>query len=137
MRERTERGEAIYELDAERLRELEPDLIVTQALCPVCAVSYDDVRAVAETLPCRPQVVALDPHTLGETLGDVRTLAQPTGSRERRRSTSSPRQRARIDAVRARGAQGRARPGGRARVARPGLRRRPLDAAADRAGRRR
>ena len=48
VRERTERGEAIYELDAERLHELEPDLIVTQALCPVCAVSYDDVRAVAE-----------------------------------------------------------------------------------------
>ena len=49
VRERTERGEAIYELDAQRLRELEPDLIVTQELCPVCAVSIDDVRAVAET----------------------------------------------------------------------------------------
>src|SRR3979409_305206 len=44
VRERTERGEAIYELDAQRLRDLEPDLIVTQELCPVCAVSIDDVR---------------------------------------------------------------------------------------------
>jgi len=60
VREHTERGEAIYELDAERLQDLEPDLIVTQALCPVCAVSVDDVRAVADTLPSRPHVVALD-----------------------------------------------------------------------------
>ena len=40
VRARTEQGEAIYELDAELLQELEPDLIVTQALCAVCAVSY-------------------------------------------------------------------------------------------------
>jgi hypothetical protein len=51
------------------------DLIVTQAVCEVCAVSFDDVRAVAERLPTRPQVISLDPHTLGEMLGDVRTLA--------------------------------------------------------------
>ena len=37
------RGEAIYELDEDALRDLEPDLIVTQALCAVCAVSYEDV----------------------------------------------------------------------------------------------
>ena len=84
VRERTERGEAIYELDAQRLRDLEPDLIVTQALCPVCAVSIDDVRAVAETIASRPRVVALDPHTLGESFGDVRTIAQLTDSRKRR-----------------------------------------------------
>src|SRR4051812_28275764 len=44
VRERTERGESIYGLDTDLLRELEPDLIVTQALCPVCAVSYDEVQ---------------------------------------------------------------------------------------------
>ena len=99
VREHTERGEAIYELDAERLRELEPDLIVTQALCPVCAVSVDDVRAVAGTIPSQPRVVALDPHTLGESFGDVRTIAQLTGSREAALDLIA-RQRARIDAVR-------------------------------------
>ena len=99
VREHTERGEAIYELDAERLRELEPDLIVTQALCPVCAVSVDDVRAVAGTIPSRPRVVALDPHTLGESFGDVRTIAQLTRSREAALDLIA-RQRARIDAVR-------------------------------------
>ena len=99
VRERTERGEAIYELDAQRLRDLEPDLIVTQALCPVCAVSIDDVRAVADTIPSRPRVVALDPHTLGESFGDVRTIAQLTDSRKAALDLIA-RQRARVDAVR-------------------------------------
>jgi iron complex transport system substrate-binding protein len=99
VRERTGRGEAIYELDAERLQELEPDLIVTQELCPVCAVSVDDVRAVAGTIPSRPRVVALDPHTLGESFGDVRTIAQHTRSRDAALDLIA-RQRARIDAVR-------------------------------------
>jgi len=83
VRERTLAGEAIYELDRDALASLEPDLIVTQALCPVCAVSYDEVAELAETLPSAPRVVALDPKTLGETLGDVRTLAQATHRRER------------------------------------------------------
>ena len=48
VKERTLRGESIYELDTDALQELSPDLIVTQALCAVCAVSYDDVRALAE-----------------------------------------------------------------------------------------
>jgi iron complex transport system substrate-binding protein len=81
VRERTQRGEAIYELDEERLRALEPELIVTQALCPVCAVSYTEVAALAKRMPSRPRVLSLDPHTLGEVLGDVRTLAQATDRR--------------------------------------------------------
>jgi iron complex transport system substrate-binding protein len=81
VRERTERGDAIYALDEQLLRELDPELIVTQALCPVCAVSYTEVAELAPKLPSCPRVIALDPHTLGETLGDVRTLAQATGRR--------------------------------------------------------
>ncbi len=83
VRERTGRGEAIYELDRERLSELRPDLIVTQALCPVCAVSYDEVAELAEEMPSQPHVISLDPKTLGEALGDVRTLAQATERRDR------------------------------------------------------
>jgi iron complex transport system substrate-binding protein len=75
VRERSERGQAIYELDAEALRELEPDLIVTQQVCEVCAVSFEDVRKVAATIPSEPQVLSLDPTTIGEVLADVRTLA--------------------------------------------------------------
>ncbi len=82
VRERTEKGEAIYELDSELLHELEPDLIVTQALCEVCAVSVDDVRAVARELPSEPDVISLDPSTLGEVIGDVRTLAQATDTKD-------------------------------------------------------
>src|SRR3712207_4174871 len=82
VRELTEEGRSIYELDEARVRALAPDLIVTQALCAVCAVSYDDVRALAERLDPAPRVVSLDPRTLGEVLGDVRTLAEATGSRD-------------------------------------------------------
>jgi len=83
VRERTLAGEAIYELDHAALAAARPDLIVTQALCPVCAVSFQDVAAIAQELPSRPRVIALDPSTLGETQADVRTLAAATGRRER------------------------------------------------------
>jgi len=82
VRERTLEGEAIYELDRDALAALEPQLIVTQALCPVCAVSYEEVAEVAKTLPSAPHVIALDPKTFGETLGDVRTIAQATDRRD-------------------------------------------------------
>ncbi|HEY3728999.1 MAG TPA: cobalamin-binding protein [Solirubrobacteraceae bacterium] len=82
VKERTLAGQSIYELDAEALRELEPDLIVTQALCSVCAVSYDDVRAIAEEIDTQPMVISLDPHTVGEVLGDARTIAQATDSKD-------------------------------------------------------
>ncbi|HUB36511.1 MAG TPA: ABC transporter substrate-binding protein [Solirubrobacteraceae bacterium] len=83
VKQRTQAGESIYELDREALEELSPDLIVTQALCPVCAVSYEEVAELAQELPSFPRVISLDPKTLGETLGDVRTLARATGRRER------------------------------------------------------
>lgn len=82
VRERSEQGASIYELDEELVAELEPDLIVTQALCHVCAVSHDAVRALAETLPRPPLVISLDPTTYGETLGDVRTIAQATDTKD-------------------------------------------------------
>lgn len=99
VREFLERGESLYSVDFEVLAAIEPDLIVTQELCPVCAVSYDDVRAVAQTIATQPKVVALDPHTLGESFGDVRTIAQLTDSRDAALELIA-RQRARVDAVR-------------------------------------
>jgi iron complex transport system substrate-binding protein len=82
VRELTLAGEPIYELDAEALTDLRPDLIVTQALCAVCAVSHDDVEAVAKEIETHPRVIALDPHTIGEVLGDARTLAQATDRKD-------------------------------------------------------
>ena len=82
VRSLTEQGRAIYELDDEALRDLAPELIVTQALCAVCAVSADDVRALADAMDPRPDVLSLDPTTLGEVLGDVRTLADATDRKD-------------------------------------------------------
>lgn len=78
-------GRALYTLDEERLAELEPDLIVTQAVCEVCAVSYDDVVEVAGRLPSRPRVLQQDPATLGEVLDDVSRLGEAAGIAERGR----------------------------------------------------
>jgi iron complex transport system substrate-binding protein len=108
VKERTLRGESIYELDADALRELSPDLIVTQALCAVCAVSYDDVRALAQTLESRPRVISLDPQTVGEVLGDARTIAAATDSRDAA-ATLVRESAGRIDRVRLR-VRGRRRP---------------------------
>ena len=108
VREVTARGESLYRLDEERLAELEPDLIVTQALCAVCAVSFDDVRALAARLPGRPAVISLDPVSLDEVLGDLVRLAQATGDRARGEELRDGLQ-ARLDLARERVA-GRPRP---------------------------
>jgi iron complex transport system substrate-binding protein len=79
VRETVAAGRALYELDADRLAELEPDLILAQAVCEVCAVSYDDVVAVAATLPGKPRVLSLDPLTLEDVLGDVSRVAEAAG----------------------------------------------------------
>jgi iron complex transport system substrate-binding protein len=79
VRETVEAGRPLYELDAEGLATLAPDLIVTQAVCEVCAVSYDDVVAVAATLPSRPRVLSLDPLTLDDVLNDLVRMADVAG----------------------------------------------------------
>lgn len=76
VRECTQKGEAIYELDEPLLHDLQPDLIVTQAVCEVCAVSFDDVTAVAGRLDSQPTVISQDPGTLGEVLADIRRLGE-------------------------------------------------------------
>jgi iron complex transport system substrate-binding protein len=108
VKERTLAGQSIYELDDELLRDLRPELIVTQELCAVCAVSYDDVRAIAEDIEPHPRVVSLDPHTVGEVLGDVRTLAQLTDRKDEAVSLVQEAS-ARIDRVRL-GVRGSRRP---------------------------
>jgi iron complex transport system substrate-binding protein len=72
-------GRALYELNEELLAQLGPDLIVTQAVCDVCAVSFEDVVEVARRLPSEPRVLQQDPSTLGEMLEDVLRLGEATG----------------------------------------------------------
>jgi iron complex transport system substrate-binding protein len=92
-------GRALYTLDEERLAGLEPDLIVTQAVCEVCAVSYEDVVTVAERLPGPPRVLQQDPSTLGEVLEDVTRLGEAAGIGERA-ATIRDELEARLEAVR-------------------------------------
>src|SRR3954468_17051839 len=82
VRERTERGDAIYELDADELRELEPDLIVIQAVCGVWAVLSEDVTKVAAGMDPQPEVLSLDPTTLGEVIADIRRLGEAAHAHE-------------------------------------------------------
>jgi iron complex transport system substrate-binding protein len=83
VRRLTGEGKHLYALDEAALGELDVDLIVTQALCEVCAVSYDDVVAVAERLESRPKVISLDPNDLGEVLDDIDRLGEVTGVSDR------------------------------------------------------
>lgn len=83
VRQRTERGQSLYELDEPKLAALGVELIVTQAVCAVCAVDYDDVVKVAERLPGSPRVLSLDPSTLGEVTADAERLGKAAGVPER------------------------------------------------------
>jgi iron complex transport system substrate-binding protein len=82
VRGRVSDGRSLYTLDEELLKEEEPDLIVAQQLCDVCAVSIDDVRAVAERMESKPKVISLDPTTIGEMLGDIRKIAEATDEKD-------------------------------------------------------
>jgi iron complex transport system substrate-binding protein len=81
--ERLRAGDSLYTLDEPTLRRLEPDLILTQRLCDVCAPAYGSVAALAATLPSRPRVLNLEPKSLADVLGNVVTVAEAMGHRER------------------------------------------------------
>jgi iron complex transport system substrate-binding protein len=100
VRERAARGESSYAVDAEMLRALEPDLIVTQDTCHVCAASPPDLTAALGRLRRRPRVVSLAPKRLADLWSDIRTLGQATGRRAAA-ETLSKRLKARLDRVEA------------------------------------
>lgn len=69
----------IYTIDEAVMRELRPDVILTQKLCDVCAVGYGTVARLAETLPGPPRVVNLEPTSLHDIFDDIRRVAQTCG----------------------------------------------------------
>jgi len=79
VRQRLDRARALYALDLPVLDGLRPDLIVTQALCGVCAAAADEVRAAASTLPGNPRVIDLEPKTLADVLASIRQVAEAAG----------------------------------------------------------
>ncbi len=89
----------LYELDLPLLETLRPDLILTQRLCDVCAVSFDRVEAAAKNLSSRPTVLNLEPHSLEDILSNIRTVGKALGCDASAETVVAGLQR-RIDAVR-------------------------------------
>lgn len=79
VRESVHAGSSLYSLDSALLERLQPDLIVTQELCAVCAVSYDVVDVAAKRLRCDPRIVSLEPASLAGVLATIETLGALTG----------------------------------------------------------
>ena len=134
-----ERARGLVAVRARRraLAALEPDLIVTQELCAVCAVSYEIVDRAAKRLRGDPRVVSLEPSSLEDVFSTIAFLGELVGARDGAARLAGDAARARRRAARARR---RART--RERAARAGMdrsadERRPLDARLDRARRRR
>jgi len=110
VRGRAAGGLTLFELDAERLRALEPDVVITQDLCDVCAVALDDVRAALRELAGRQvELVSLSPMRLDDLFGDLARVGAALG-REREAARAAEEWRARLDAVRRRAASAWSRP---------------------------
>ncbi len=73
----------LYELQIDRLRALQPDLILTQDLCRVCAVPSGQVDAAMDTIGCTADIVTLDPNTLDDVLQSLIDVARAAGVEER------------------------------------------------------
>ncbi|HEV8059179.1 MAG TPA: cobalamin-binding protein [Gemmataceae bacterium] len=78
VRERLQTQKALYSLDMPTLEKLRPDLIVTQALCDVCAVAEEEVRAAACSLPGLPRVINLEPTTWAGVLQSIEQVGAAT-----------------------------------------------------------
>src|SRR5207253_6892239 len=99
----------IYTIDEQLLRQVRPDVILTQKLCDVCAVGYGTVARLAETLPGPPRVVNLEPSSLSDIFNDIRRVAQACGVVDRPDEVIAKLS-ARVEAVRDRASQTAHRP---------------------------
>src|SRR6266571_1596474 len=95
---------SLYTLDEPLLRRLEPNVILTQRLCDVCAVGYGTVAALAATLPGPPQVVNLEPSCLADIFADIGRVAAALGLPERGEAVVAALTE-RVEAVRSRAAR--------------------------------
>lgn len=79
VRESLAGGEGLYTLDADLLRSLEPDVILTQDLCDVCSIDLKAVRGVAASMPRPPRILSLDPHTIWDVFDDCLRVGDAVG----------------------------------------------------------
>ena len=103
------KGKPLYEVDAVALERARPDLVITQELCEVCAVSLDDVQAAIAGLPNAPRVISLDPHGVEDVLADVVRVGRAAGTEEKAEQVAAA-ARQRLDRVRAAVARPRTAP---------------------------
>jgi iron complex transport system substrate-binding protein len=89
VRERLARGEGLYMLDAAMMRQVQPTLIVTQALCEVCSIALPEVLRVARSLANEPPVLSLEPHRMADIWADIGRVAAAAGVPERGRASRS------------------------------------------------
>ncbi len=101
VRDRLHQGLSVYHLDDELLERLDPDLILTQELCEVCAPSFDEVQQAARRLRDEAELVSLEPTTMNDVLATIRVVGEATGQLERAEALIHALQ-ARIDRVRER-----------------------------------
>ncbi|WP_424016564.1 cobalamin-binding protein [Halorientalis pallida] len=76
-------GDGVYEIDLDTLERLDPDLIVSQGICDVCAVDEVLVRDAVERLDLDAAVLTTDPHSLDDVFADIRRIGDATGTSER------------------------------------------------------
>ena len=93
-----QRGQSLYTIEEERLAALNPELLITQELCDVCAVSYDDVCRISQRLPSKPKIVSLTPPDLNGIFDDIQTIATATGTEAQGQALTADLQ-ARLDRV--------------------------------------
>jgi iron complex transport system substrate-binding protein len=79
-------GASMYAVDETLLRTLEPDLILTQDLCQVCAPSGNEITRLLGSLSTSPEVLYFTPKTLADVWRDLRMLGDATGTRDRAES---------------------------------------------------
>jgi iron complex transport system substrate-binding protein len=78
-------GKSLYELDEGAIRELAPDLILTQDLCQVCAASGNEATQLLASLPHKPRVLSMTPKSLEGIFASVLDLGEATGTTVRAR----------------------------------------------------
>src|SRR5437879_8870116 len=108
-REVEQRGGDIYEIDEKLLEKLKPDLILTQELCAVCAVSYTKVKEAARVLDADTKIISLEPTSLEEIVDNILLVGKTTGKLARAQELGSQLL-SRIDVVKNKTSNVRSRP---------------------------
>ncbi|WP_254525284.1 ABC transporter substrate-binding protein [Natrinema caseinilyticum] len=104
VRETAESEAGVYEIDVETLEALEPDVVVTQGMCDVCAVDEAVVEDAVGRIDADPEVVPTDPHSVGDVLDDLERIGRAVDRAARARTVRRDLE-SRIESIRSRTAE--------------------------------